>query len=115
MRIRGLAVALELENDKTASRLAAACQKEGQLLTNAGAKIPLIPPPLEVEATLTRRALATIKHLENQLPSLSKTFGAKIRSNLSPDYLQPNGLKSGYTLSVGHGADYSKIYTIRLR
>src|SRR5688572_1930996 len=49
MRVQGLAIALEFENEDTVSDLADACQEKGLLVTDGDGEFLLLLPPLNIE------------------------------------------------------------------
>lgn len=57
MRVQGLAIAMEFENEDTVSDLEGACQKKGLLVTDAGGEVLLLLPPLNIERRIAERGL----------------------------------------------------------
>ena len=57
MRVQGLAIALEFENEDTVSELEDACQEKGLLITDGGGEFVLLLPPLNIERKVAERGL----------------------------------------------------------
>ena len=57
IRVQGLAIALEFENEDAVSELEDACQEKGLLVTDAGGEILLLLPPLNIEQRMAERGL----------------------------------------------------------
>jgi acetylornithine/succinyldiaminopimelate/putrescine aminotransferase len=57
MRVQGLAIALEFENENTVSDLEDACQENGLLVTESGGEVLLLLPPLNIERRIAERGL----------------------------------------------------------
>jgi acetylornithine/succinyldiaminopimelate/putrescine aminotransferase len=57
MRVQGLAIALEFENEDTVSDLEDACQEKGLLVTDGDGEFLLLLPPLNIEPRVAERGL----------------------------------------------------------
>jgi len=57
MRVQGLAIALEFENEDAVPRLEEACRRKGLLVTDTGEEILLLLPPLNIEERVAKRGL----------------------------------------------------------
>ncbi len=57
LRVQGLAIALEFENEDAVTELEEACQEKGLLVTDAGGEVLLLLPPLNIEPRVAERGL----------------------------------------------------------